>query len=123
MAHAQGLDREATMAGAPPTTARTPPATGLGDLLLLGAAMIGAFLRSPRGFSARVAFRGWASRLMMRYGSENLVLNFGVMKILLVGGHDLSRHILEPPPRTDGYATGKLKRKAMAVLAPQALTI
>jgi cytochrome P450 len=85
--------------------------------------MIGAFLRSPRGFSARVAFRGWASRLMMRYGSENLVLNFGVTKILLVGGHDLSRHILEPPPRTDGYATGKLKRNAMAVLAPQALTI
>ena len=85
--------------------------------------MLAAFVKSPRGFSARPVFRDWARRLITRYGSDNLVLNFGITKLILVGGRDLSQRILEPPPRTDGFATGKLKRKAMAVLAPHALTV
>jgi len=58
-----------------------------------------------------------------RYGSDNLILDFGVTKLLLVGGRDLSQHILGAPPRTDGFAAGKLKRNGMAFLAPHALTI
>jgi cytochrome P450 len=60
---------------------------------------------------------------MTRHHSDNLVLNLGISKMLLVGGRDLSRRILEPPPSTTGYSTGKLKRKGMAALAPHALTV
>ncbi|HTC22758.1 MAG TPA: cytochrome P450, partial [Gemmatimonadales bacterium] len=67
--------------------------------------------------------RTWAGKQMSRHGAENLILNFGFTKILLVGGHELSRHILAPPPRSDGFAVGKLKRNSMAALAPHALTI
>jgi cytochrome P450 len=108
---------------APPRGASVPPATGLADLVRLLGGMAGAFVRKPREFSARVVFREWARRMMAHYGSENLVLNLGVRKLLLVGGRDLSQHILEPPPRTDGYSTGELKREGMAVLAPRALTV
>jgi len=100
-----------------------PPSTGLLDLLGLLVRMLAALMKSPRAFSARIVFRDWARGVMTRYGSENLVLNLGVTRLILVGGQDLSRRILEPPPRTDGFAVGKLKRKAMAVLAPHALTI
>jgi len=60
---------------------------------------------------------------MTRHRSDNLVLNLGIGKMLLVGGPELSRHILGPPPSSTGYSTGKLKRKGMAVLAPHALTV
>jgi cytochrome P450 len=103
--------------------AHAPPATGLGDLARLAGAIAGNFARSPRSFSARVAFREWARRMMARHGSENLVLNLGVKKLLLVGGRDLSRQLLQPPPLTRGIAAGKLKCDAMAFLAPHALTI
>ncbi len=61
--------------------------------------------------------------MMTRYGSENLILNLGVKKLLLVGGRELSRQILESPPTSQQYATGSLKRNSMAFLAPHALTI
>jgi cytochrome P450 len=109
----------ATMAGA----AREPPSTSLVDLLGLVARMIAGVIRSPRRFSVRLTFRDWAQRMMARYGSDNVVLNFGVKRILLVGGRDLSRSILDARPRQDGYAAGKLKHDAMAFLAPHALTI
>jgi hypothetical protein len=108
---------------APSGAARVPPTTTLRDLLrLLGGLTVG-FARRPRDFSARVTFRDWARGAMTRYDSDNLVLNLGISKLLLVGGRDLSRRILEPPPATAGYSTGKLKRKGMAVLAPHALTV
>jgi cytochrome P450 len=101
----------------------SPPATHLLDLLGLGIGIAGAFLAHPRDFSLRVIFRTWARRMMGRYGSENLILNLGVKKLLLVGGRDLSRQILESPPTSQQYVTGSPKRDSMAFLAPHALTI
>jgi cytochrome P450 len=85
--------------------------------------MVAGVVRSPRRFSVRLTFREWAQRMMTRYGSDNIVLNFGVKRILLVGGRELSRSILDARPQQDGYAAGKLKHDGMAFLAPHALTI
>jgi len=52
-----------------------------------------------------------------------VILNFLVKKVLLVSGCGLSEHILAERPRRRGYAAGALKSKAMAFLAPRALTI
>lgn len=106
-----------------PKVPHSPPATHLVDLVGLGIGIAGAFVAHPREFSLRVVFRAWARRMRGRYGSENLILNLGVKKLLLVGGSDLSRQILESPPTSQQYATGSLKRNSMAFLAPHALTI
>ena len=103
--------------------ARVPPATTLVDLLGLLGRLAGSFIRHPRDFSARLTFREWARGAMARHRSDDLILNLGISRMLLVGGRELSRHILGPPPSSTGYATGKLKRKGMAVLAPHALTV
>jgi cytochrome P450 len=110
-------------AAARPGTAREPPATSLADLAGLVGSTAAGFARSPRRFSFRLTFRAWARRMMTRYRSENLVLNLGVKRILLVGGRELSQEILAARPERDGYAAGALKHDAMAFLAPHALTI
>lgn len=102
---------------------RVPPATTLGDLLRLLGALAFAAARAPLHFSARTTFRTWARGAMARYGSDNLILHLGVTRLLLVGGPELSRRILGPPPSTSGFSTGTPKRKGMAALAPQALTV
>ena len=103
--------------------ARVPPTTGLADFLHLAGRLVTALVRSPRGCSLRLTFREWVRRMMARHGSDNLLINFGIRKLLWVGGPDLSMRILDPPPSTAGFATGKLKREAMGVLAPVALTV
>ena len=105
------------------SAAREPPSTSLVDLFGLLTRLAAGVVRSPRRFSARLTFRDWAQRMMTRYGSDNVVLNLGVKRILLVGGRELSRNILDARPQQDGYAAGKLKHDGMAFLAPHALTI
>jgi len=104
-------------------TASVPPTTTLVDLLGLLGGITGEIIRHPRSFSVRTPFRAWVRRAAERRGSQNLVLNFGVKRILLVGGSELSKGILAAHPKPDGITVGEMKRKGMSVLAPHALTI
>lgn len=108
---------------APGPPAREPPTTTLVDLLRLVGGMVGEGARHPTQFRVRSVFRAWVRRTTERRGSANLILNFGVKKVLLVGASDLSQAILELRPSRDGITTGELKRKGMSFLAPHALTI
>ena len=103
--------------------ASVPPTTTLADLVRLAGGITGEIVRHPLSFSLRTPFRAWLRRAAQRRGSENLILNFGVKRILLVGGKELSKGILDAYPRPDGITTGEMKRKGMSVLAPHALTI
>ena len=102
--------------------ARTPPETGALDLARLGGAMVGELLRHGRAASMRRAFRGWTGRTSARLGSPNFILRAGPKRIMLVGGAELSRCMLARRPG-DGLVAGDMKRKGMAFLAPEALTI
>ena len=102
---------------------RPPPRTGLADLLRLGGAMAGGLLRERRAFSARLAFREWAADAALRHGSPDLVLDFVVKRVLLVGTPAASADILAAPPSGERFVAGALKRDAMTFLAPNALTI
>lgn len=106
-----------------PAAARKPPTTTFVDLLRLVGAIVGNGVRHPTQFSVRSAFRGWVRQAADRHGSANLILNFGVKKVLLVGAVDLSEGILAMRPSREGITTGELKRKGMSFLAPHALTI
>jgi cytochrome P450 len=101
----------------------SPPSTGFQDLARLGAALAGNALRHPATFNAEAVFREWARRAAVRRGTDNLMVNLLVKKLLLVGSAELSRQILAQPPSQDGFSTGSLKRSAMAFLAAHALTI
>ena len=103
--------------------ASVPPTTTLVDLMRLAGGITGEIIRHPLSFSVRTPFRTWLRRAARRRGSENLVLNFGVKQILLVGGKELSQGILDAYPKPDGITMGEMKRKGMSVLAPHALTI
>ena len=105
------------------SAASLPPTTTLLDLMRLAGGIAGEVIRHPLAFSVRTAFRAWLRRAAARRGSENLVLNFGVKRILLVGGSELSKGILDAYPTPDGITVGELKRKGMSFLAPHALTI
>jgi cytochrome P450 len=115
------------MSGKPKATlddaARLPPTTTLVDLMRLVAGLAGEAVRHPLAFSLRTTFRTWVRRAALRRGSENLVLNFGVKKIVFVGGNELSKGILAAYPTPDGITAGEIKTKAMGFLAPHALTI
>ncbi|HYP51512.1 MAG TPA: cytochrome P450, partial [Pyrinomonadaceae bacterium] len=65
----------------------------------------------------------WMKQLTENRQSKNIILNFLVKKILLVSGHNLSRHILSQKPCAESYLEGRMKKKAMSFLAPEALTI
>lgn len=85
--------------------------------------MLGELARHRGTASMRRAVRGWSARTSARLGSENFVLRVGSKRLLLVGGAELSRCILAARPGAHGLVTGNIKRKAMATLAPKALTI
>lgn len=106
-----------------PAAAHPPPSTSLGDLARLGSRLVRAALAHPRSFSFRQELWHWMRTTARRRQSENLILNFGVTKVLLVGGRDLSQHILADPPHEQCYVEGDTKRRSMSVLAPDALTI
>ena len=101
----------------------TAPRTGIVDLARLGFALAGNALRHPGTFNAEAVFREWARRAAARRNTDNLMVNFLVKQLLLVGSAELSRQILAQPPRQDSFTTGSLKRSAMAFLAAHALTI
>jgi cytochrome P450 len=106
-----------------PPDLSSPPSTGIVDLARLGFALAGNALRHPRTFNAETVFRDWARRAAARRNTENLLVNFLVKKLILVGSADLSRQILAQPPSRESFSTGSLKRSAMAFLAAHALTI
>jgi len=100
-----------------------PPSTGIVDLARLGFALAGNALRHPFTFNAEAVFREWARRAAAHRNSDNLMVNFLIKQLLLVGSAELSRQILAQPPSQEKFSTGSLKRSAMAFLAAHALTI
>ena len=106
-----------------PAAAHPPPRTSLGDLARLVGRLARAAVTHPQSFSLRQELWTWIRKTARRRQSENLVLDLLVTKILLVGGRELSKHILADPPHEACYVEGDLKRRSMSALAPQALTI
>ena len=84
---------------------------------------MGGFARGPRSFDFSLTLQDWLGGLVRRTGSENVVLNLYVRKLLVVTGRELSEHILAPSPDVQSYVSGRTKTRAMSFLAPQALTI
>ncbi len=106
---------------APASRATAPyPAAGLAALLSLLARLGVATL--SRGDRV-AAFAAWVRGRQGRLHAGNLVLALGRRRVLLVAEPGLSAHVLDAAPTADGYIEGKLKRDAMAFLAPRALTI
>lgn len=102
---------------------RALPTTAGLDLVRLAGGVLAEMARHPRTFSVAGAFRRWARNAAARRSSENLILNLGVKRVLLVGGAGLSEEILHPQPHPGGLVAGDLKRSAMSFLAPRAVTI
>ncbi len=102
---------------------RSLPTTAALDLVRLAGGVLAEVARHPRTFSVSGAFRRWARNAAARRSSENLILNLGVKRVLLVGGAGLSEEILHPQPHPGGLVAGDLKRSAMSFLAPRAVTI
>ena len=113
----------ATVTDASANSARPPPSTGAVDIVRLLGAMVIEAARDPRQFSVAAVFRAWARRTSIRLASQDIIVNFAVKKLLLVGSRELSRYILAQYPSREGFSTGSLKRSAMAFLAARALTI
>ncbi len=102
---------------------RSYPSTGLFDLLRLLRRCVGGLVSAPRSFDLGLTFQEWLGGLLSRSGSEAIVFNLYVKKLLVITGRELSEHILTQPPDAKGYVEGKTKARAMSFLAPQALTI
>jgi cytochrome P450 len=100
-----------------------PRTTGVKDVARLGLALAVAALRHPLDFSAESVFRNWARLTAARLGCDDLMVDFFVKKLLLIGSPELSRAILAETPRRDRFSAGALKRSGMAFLAAHALTI
>ncbi len=107
----------------PPSDLKQPATAGLGDLAWLGFGLTRSALRRPLDMNAEAVFRSWARRTAKRLKGDDLMINLGVKKLLLVGSAELSRHILTPPPSLQSFSAGSLKRAGMAFLAAHALTI
>ncbi len=101
----------------------TYPSTNVLDLLRLLGNLASGFIRNPRRFDLEKVLGAWIGDVIKRYGSKNVILNFLIKKVLLVSGRDLSDHILQDPPDSQGYIEGNLKKDGMSFLAPNALTI
>ncbi len=98
----------------------TYPKTRLSDLARLVGVLVKTLI--GRGDIAEAA-AGWLRRLTRRYRSPNLVIDLIVRRVLFVSGSDLSGYVLAAPPSDQAFVEGTMKRKAMAFLAPNALTI
>jgi len=85
--------------------------------------MVRAFVRDGRRFDAGAIVRAWVGAMATRYHSDNLILNLGFKKVLLVSDRRLSEGILEGAPSEARFVEGRLKKESMSFLAPQALTI
>ncbi len=96
------------------------PTTRLWDLVRLAALLIRA--RTRKSDLAEAA-TGWLRGLTERYQSPDLIINLIARRILFVSSPSLSAHVLAAPPSSETFVEGTMKRKAMAFLAPHALTI
>lgn len=101
----------------------TPPSASVVDLLRLLVAVVTDAVRAPGSFNLDTTLRRWARRTAARLDSQNLRINLGIKRLLLVGSSELSHGILAQYPRREGLSTGSLKKGAMAFLASRALTI
>ncbi len=101
----------------------TFPSTGLLDIVRLIGRFGRSFIRHPFSLSPGLVLSSWIWGLTRRRKSDNIVVNLGFKKILLVTGKELSNHILDKPPSTNSYVAGPTKTKGMSFLAPEALTI
>jgi len=103
------------------------PKTGALDLLkLLGSVgwrWVRRWVRRRGSFAFGPVFLAWYRDAARRHGSANLRVGIGSKRLLLVGDRGVAEHVLRPVPGVEGYVAGSLKRKAMAFLAPGALTI
>ena len=104
-------------------TAKTYPSTGLFDIARLVCGLVFGLARHPRSFSPGRVISNWIWGVTRRRGSENIVVNLGIRKLLLVTGKDLSKHILDQPPNSKSYIAGPSKSGGMSFLATQGLTI
>src|SRR5262249_32246215 len=100
-----------------------PPSASIFDLLRLLLDIARDAIRARSGFSLDATLRQWARRTAGRLESQNLIINLGLKRFLLVGSVELSRRILAQYPMRTGFSTGSVKKSAMAFLAPRALTI
>jgi len=101
----------------------TYPSTGLFDFARLICGLVFGRVRHPRSFSPGLVISHWIWGVTRRRKSDNIVVNLGIRKLLLVTGKDLSKHILDQTPNTKSYIAGPSKSGGMSFLAPQGLTI
>ena len=99
------------------------PVANLSDLLPLASSIFSA-VRGRLEYGPSAILTAWFQQLAQRYaGSGAVMLPLPGKKILLVVDRDLSVHILSQAPSSSAYLPGRLKTKAMELLAPHALTI
>jgi len=91
---------------------------GVLDLLHLGATLGADFFRGKRSDPGAAGNR-WAHDVMKRDGGADI----DVASLEVVGNRQHSDAVLSARPGPDGYQPGRMKTKAMAFLAPGALTI
>lgn len=100
------------------------PKTGYPQSTLLDLVDLARRLVTGRGrASTSERLVEWVHHLRQRYQSDTIMVNLLVRRLLLVTDPALSAHILAEPPSQQQYVAGTLKQKAMAFLAPRALTI
>ena len=104
-------------------TGDTFPSTGLLDMARLIGALGYGFFRHPFSVNPALVLTQWIWGVTRRHKSENIVVNLGIRRILLVTGKDLSKHILDERPSAKTYLAGRTKTQGMSFLAPQGLTI
>ena len=99
------------------------PVANLADLLPLAAAILSA-VRGRLEYGLGAILTSWFQQLAQRYaGSGAVMLPLPGKRILLVVDRDFSVHILSEAPSRAAYLPGRLKSRAMEMLAPHALTI
>jgi cytochrome P450 len=94
------------------------PTAGVGGIARLVGSLVVA---SARGRDRVSVIHHWVRT--ESDGQDAVIVNLLVKKLLLVTGPGLSAHVLANAPNADTFTTGNLKRKGMAFLAPNALTI
>jgi cytochrome P450 len=100
----------------------TPPETRVLDLFRLAGQCGKALVKGGRA-SVGEALGAWLQGLLQRYHSRTVIVKAGWRRILITADRELSRAVLEPPPKHSAFVAGSLKADAMSFLAPHALTI
>ena len=94
----------------------------VGVLALAG--LVRALLSAPiRRVSIAESLHLWLRSASGHGECPALSFGIGSRRVLVVTGRGFSAHILAEPPHERAYVEGRLKRSAMAFLAPNALTV